>query len=204
MDDPRFKAAVVGTARLIGYDLRHLMRVVYQEQCLKWINDLDPRSLDVLEISAGQTWRDIPFRCYTEMNYPKYDICSDLLNRQFDLIIADQVFEHLLWPYRAGRNVYAMVKPGGYFLIMTPFLVRVHDVPIDCSRWTETGMRYFLAECGFCLDDIRTGAWGNRAAVKQNFLTWARVGWRRRFPNEPAFPLSVWAMARKPLAERVP
>ncbi|MEE3502312.1 methyltransferase domain-containing protein [Acidiphilium acidophilum] len=134
------------------------------------------------------------------MNYPAYDICNDRLDRQFDLVIADQVFEHLLWPYRAGRHVFDMVKPGGHFMVMTPFLIRIHDVPVDCSRWTETGIRYFLAECGFELETVRTGAWGNRDALKANLVSWARVGWRKQFPNEPAYPQSIWALARKPLA----
>lgn len=201
--DDGFKDALVQFSKILGYDVRHLVRVVYQQECSKWINELGPSSLDVLEISAGQTWREVPFKSYTEMNYPAYDICTDRLEQQFDLVIADQVFEHLLWPYRAGRNVFAMLKPGGHFLIMTPFLVRIHEVPMDCSRWTQTGMRYFLAECGFDLSNIRTGGWGNEAALKANLHTWARVGWRRRFPNEPAFPLSIWAMARKSPAENL-
>ncbi|HQT90243.1 MAG TPA: methyltransferase domain-containing protein [Acidiphilium sp.] len=194
------KTIVSGVARAIGYDLRHLIRVIYQDECLRWINELRPQSLDVLEISAGAAWRDIPFKSFTEMNYPDYDICKDKLDRQFDLVIADQVFEHLLWPYRAGRNVFDMVKPGGYFMVMTPFMIRIHDVPVDCSRWTETGMRYFLAECVFELETIKTGAWGNRDSLKANLVTWARVGWRKSFPNELAYPQSIWAMARKPLA----
>jgi hypothetical protein len=93
-----------------------------------------------------------------------------------------------------------MLKPGGHFMVMTPFLVRILEVPVDCSRWTETGMKHFFAECGFALDDIRTGAWGNRAAAKANLVSWARVGWRRQFPNEPAYPRSIWALARKAAA----
>ena len=70
------------------------------------------------------------------------------LDDTFDLIIAEQVFEHLLWPYRAARNVHRMLRPGGSFLITTPFLVKIHPVPNDCSRWTETGMKHLLAEAG--------------------------------------------------------
>lgn len=198
--DPGFKRFISGLARAVGYDLRHLIRVVYQDECTRWINELGPGQLDVLEVSAGDAWRSLTFKSFAEMNYPAYDICNDKIDRQFDLVIADQVFEHLLWPYRAGRNVFDMVKPGGYFLIMTPFMIRIHDVPVDCTRWTEVGIRYFLAECGFDLDTIKTGAWGNRSALKANLVTWARVGWRRNFPNEPAYPQSIWAMARKPLA----
>ena len=91
-----------------------------------------------------------------------------------------------------------MLRAGGYFLVSTPFLVRIHDYPVDCTRWTEIGLKYFLAECGFALDGIQTGSWGNRACVKANFGGWVR--YRRRLhnlKNEPDVPYHVWALARK-------
>ena len=33
--------------------------------------------------------------------------------------------------------------------MIVPFLIRVHNVPIDCSRWTEDGLKFHLEECGF-------------------------------------------------------
>ena len=54
----------------------------------------------VMEISAGPQWvREFNFRFFTDMKYPEYDICAQTLDRQFDLIIADQIFEHLKRPY---------------------------------------------------------------------------------------------------------
>jgi len=114
------------------------------------------------------------------------------------LIIAEQVFEHLLWPYRAGKNIYKMLNSKGYFLITTPFLIRIHDYPTDCSRWTETGLKYLLAECGFNLESIQTGAWGNRACVVANFARWEVYNPSlHSLENEPDFFLSVWAIAQK-------
>ena len=158
---------------------------------------MSPEKLDVLEISAGNVWQPLGFKSFTEANFPEFDVCSMVLPNQFDLVIADQVFEHLLWPYRAGKNVYEMTKPGGYFLVTTPFLIKLHQVPVDCSRWTELGLKQLLAECGFPIEGIRTGSWGNRACVKANFDTWARRGWFKSLANEPDFPVSVWAIAKK-------
>ena len=108
------------------------------------------------------------------------------------------MFEHLLWPYRAGRNLRHLLRPGGHVLLMTPFLMRIHSGPHDCSRWTETGMRHLLAECDFPLDDIRSWSWGNRTVVRSMLETWPRMGWKRRMPNQPLFPIMVWTLARKP------
>jgi SAM-dependent methyltransferase len=174
----------------------HWARTVMYRECFKLLRELGPANLDVLEISAGTTWKALGFQSFTEANFPEFDVCSMTLPSRFDLIIADQVFEHLLWPYRAGRNVHSMLKPGGYFLVSTPFLIKVHESPVDCSRWTELGLKHLLAECGFPLEGIRTGSWGNRACVRANFRRWARKGFRS-LANEPEFPVAVWALAKK-------
>ncbi|MBV5311516.1 class I SAM-dependent methyltransferase [Chromatium okenii] len=181
----------------IGYDYRHWTRPVMYDACTKLLVEIGAESLDVLEISAGQYWKTLPFRSFSEMNYPEYDICRDTLKKNFDLIIADQVFEHLLRPYQAAQNVYSMLNPNGYFLISTPFLIKYHPIPNDCTRWTETGLRYFLAEAGFPIDEIVTGSWGNRSCVKANFNHWARRGWFGSLKNEQEFPVTVWALAKK-------
>ncbi len=178
--------------------LGHWVRIVMDRETLKLVQTIQPGQLSVLEIS-GDVWRHREqFKTYRAVHYPEFDICASTLSEQFDLIIAEQVFEHVQWPYRAGKHVHQMLRPGGHFLITTPFLIRIHEGPQDCSRWTETGIRYFLAECGFDLERIQTGSWGNRACVRANFSRWAR--YRRglhSLRNEPDFPVSVWAFAQK-------
>lgn len=185
--------------KMVGYDPLHLTRPVMYRECEALIRKLGPERLDALEISAGKFFSTLGFKLFQTADYPEFDVCKDVLDRQFDIVIADQVWEHLLYPYRATRNVLAMLRPGGHFLVTTPFLIRVHAVPHDCTRWTETGMRYFLTECGFEEASIVTGSWGNRSAVKANLNRWARAGWRNTRLNEPDFPIVVWALARKPL-----
>jgi SAM-dependent methyltransferase len=173
-------------------------RVVMNQETRKLIDNLGPSSLKVLEISGNAWNKRMDFKDYKSLQYPEFDITTSTLNERFDLIIAEQVFEHLLWPYRAGKNVYTMLNPGGNFLITTPFLVKIHNAPVDCSRWTETGLKYFLAECGFDLNSIQTASWGNRACVKANLFRWWE--YRKHFHslhNEPDFPVIVWALANR-------
>ena len=119
------------------------------------------------------------FGRYNSVDYPGFDIYKDRLDREFDLIIVDQVFEHLLWPYRAARNVHAMLKTGGRLVSTTPFPVPI-GAPGDCSRWTELGMKHLLAEAGFELEKITTGSWGNLACVRANLVhLGVATGWRR-------------------------
>jgi SAM-dependent methyltransferase len=190
--------SVIKSLVTLGANEEQWSRIVMNRETQEMINSLQPSTLEVLEIS-GKRWDEwVTFKDHKSVYYPEFDISEAALEETFDLIIAEQVFEHLLWPYRAGKNVHKMLNSGGHFLVTTPFLIRIHNHPVDCSRWTETGIKYFLAECGFDLERIRTGSWGNRACVRANFSRWWE--YRRLFHslrNEPEFPVVVWALAQK-------
>jgi hypothetical protein len=167
------------------------------------ISTLPISEMDVLEIS-GNKWAETGFKSFQSRDYPDYDVCEKPLFETFNLIIAEQVFEHLLWPHRAAKNIYAMLKPNGYFLVSTPFIQKIHNYPVDCSRWSEIGMKYLLADSGFTLEDIQTWSWGNRAVAKANLNLRTLWEFPRYNPilhwklkNEPLFPVQVWALARR-------
>ena len=173
-------------------------RVVMDRETTRAIEALGPARLKVLEIS-GVDWKSrCKFREYKSISFPEFDICNSRLDEQFDLVIAEQVWEHLQFPFRAARNVHGMLALGGYFLVTTPFLLKVHHVPVDCSRWTELGLRNMLAESGFPLENISTGSWGNRACLTANLNRWVPYRpWLHSLRNEPDFPVHVWALAQK-------
>jgi SAM-dependent methyltransferase len=197
---PQLKARLRAVLHGVGYDTADWMRIIMYLRCFAFLRSLHPERLDVLEISGGPQWtREFTFRSHTVTSFPEFDICSQTLAERFDVIIADQVFEHLKWPYRAGRNVLEMLKPGGHFIITVPFLVRVHKSPVDCSRWTEEGLSCFLQECGFNAGAISTDSWGNRACLKANLTAWRKRG-LGSLANEPEYPLVVWAFAQKSAA----
>ena len=193
-----WRSRIMAVLRLLGFRDEQWVRVVMNRETLKLVEAIQPAQLDVLEIS-GSLWKNrCPFKSYTQYFYPAFDMCADRSERQFDLIVAEQVFEHLLWPYRAVRNVHEMLRPGGYFLVTVPFLIRMHGYPTDCSRWTETGLKHLLAECGFDLETIVTNSWGNASCVKSNLWIWQRYHpLLHSLRNERDFPVNVWALARK-------
>ena len=125
----------------------------------------------------------------------------DVATLAYRLSVSESTIEKLVRTAKIpkARNVFGMLVPGGRFLVTTPFLLRVHDSPVDCSRWTETGLRYLLAEAGFGLDDTKTGSWGNRACVISNLGRWTRYRrWLHSLDNEPDYPVVVWALAKRP------
>lgn len=183
----------------------HWNRIVLNRETRKLVEALDYKNMVAFEIS-GSLWYHFPFKAYGNFFYPQFDICDKpILVRDgnsakgFDIVIAEQVFEHLKYPYRAVKNIYTMVNPGGYFLMTTPFMIRVHGCPEDYCRWTEDGLRYLLHEGGFPLEDIKTGSWGNRDCVRENLHDWPFYDPdNHSLENEPDFPISVWALAKKP------
>ena len=131
----------------------------------KLFENINYQQQNCLEIS-GRNWSDFGFLSYQSVIFPEYNICDSTLTEHFDLIIAEQVFKHLLYPYQAAKNVLSMLKPKGYFLIS---VLKIHDYPTDCTRWSEIGLKHFLHECGFPLENIQTGSWGNRECILANF-----------------------------------
>lgn len=184
--------------RLLGFKEVQWARVVMNREVKKFIESLDYKVMECLEI-GGRNWEGFGFLSYRSVDYPEYDVCSGtVVGQTFDIIIAEQVFEHVLWPYRGVRNVWQMLKPGGVFVISTPFLLKIHGAPQDCSRWTELGLKHLLAEGGFPLENITTGSWGNRACVRSNFRSWVKYNpWLHSLHNESEFPVVVWGFARK-------
>jgi SAM-dependent methyltransferase len=196
---PSLKSFLRGILNSIGYDTTDWVRVVMYRRCFAFVQGLQPGRLDVLEVSAGPHWRRaFAFKSYIGTDYPGYDICAEVLPGRYDLIIADQVFEHLRWPARAARHAFETLRPGGHLIVTVPFLLRVHKSPIDCSRWTEDGLSYLLQEAGFTPEMIYTDSWGNRACLKANLTRWRKRGFFGSLRNEPEFPVMVWAFARKP------
>lgn len=182
-----------------------LNRVIMQRSTRRWLNELDLAAMQAAEISGG-TGARFEFGSYKQFRYPKHDICAgpfaDADGRvlKFDIILANQVWEHLDRPYAATRNIRKMLRKGGYFWVAVPFFVPYHGAPVDCSRWSARGLKNLLTEAGFPPDKIRAKQWGNRQAALRNL--------EDEFPpvhdpdkddltNDPGFPICAWALAQK-------
>ncbi len=183
---------------LLGRSTPHWARVVQIDATEKFVKKLPAQKMDSLEIS-GSRWKRYPFRSYSSVFYPEYDFCDESSEiSSWDIVFAEHVLEHLLAPWKAVRNAYQMLRPGGWFIVATPFLVRVHNAPIDCSRWTATGLKYLLEEGGFHSRNIKTGSWGNRACVIANLERWVKYKpLLHSLDNDPRYPVVVWAFAMK-------
>lgn len=160
--------------------------------------------MDAAEIS-GKLGTAYQFRSYRQFWFPEWDICKpdwrdeDGTPMQFDIILSDQVWEHLDYPWRATRNVYNMLREGGWFYVCVPFYLKYHGAPHDCTRWTARGLHFLLEDCGFDSARITTGQWGNReCALADMGRGWAVYdGQKNSLENDPNFPVVSWAWAQK-------
>lgn len=181
-----------------------LNRVVMQKETRDWIISLGPERLDVAELS-GRWGEKFGFRSYRALQFRKFDPCQGpLLDEagkvvRFDLIMANQVWEHVERPHAATRNIYRMLRSGGWFWLAVPFFAPYHAVPVDCSRWTARGLKNLLIEAGFDEGRIQSHQWGNRHVAQRNL----EVPWPPDLrddddlTNDPDFPVVSWAMAQK-------
>jgi SAM-dependent methyltransferase len=155
---------------------------------------LDPSGLNVAEIS-GRRRSAYPWASYPRLAYPEFDLCdSPATHGHYDLVICEQVLEHVENPVTAVDTLKALCAPSGMLLVSTPFLIRIHNYPTDFWRFTPDGLRKLLECRGLHVEGVRS--WGNRAVVRANFRVWALYWPWRSLKNEPDLPVVVWALAR--------
>jgi len=70
-------------------------------------------------------------------------------NNYFDSIFSSEVFEHIFNLDEIIKELYRVIKPGGYMLITLPFVWEEHEAPYDFARYTQFGIRYLLKKGGF-------------------------------------------------------
>ena len=178
----------------------HWQRVVLNRAVHEHLLALAPSRCDAAEIS-GDARGGLGWRSFTSLNHPAFDVCAPTGDEgTFDVVICEQVIEHVIDPFLAVRTLRALTRPGGHVVVSTPFLVRVHELPAyamrDYWRFTPHGMRQLLETAGFEVREI--GAWGNRRCVAGNFDRWpAHRPWLS-LGNEPELPVQVWGFARNP------
>jgi SAM-dependent methyltransferase len=178
----------------------HWQRVAMNQAVDAYIASLGPSERTAAEIS-GDTHAKRAWKSYTSLNYPEFDLCADLdEERQFDVVICEQVLEHVVDPCGAAANLRRLCSPGGHVIVSTPFLVKVHELPIyamhDYWRFTPRGLRTLLERVG--LEVETSGSWGNRECVVGNFSRWSAFKPWHSLRNEPDLPVQVWAFARNP------
>lgn len=89
-----------------------------------------------------------------------------------DLVISENILEHLEYPERAVAEIHRVLKTGGSIFIVTPFMLGFHSSPDDFYRWTLTGMKLLLKD--FTILDLGVYA-GPTAALVAMLREWFAI-----------------------------
>ena len=96
-------------------------------------------------------------------NIPFCDNC-------FDLVLAAQVIEHTINPWKFCLELQRVTKLGGLLQIEAPQNYPYHAQPYDFFRFTYTGMRSLFAECEVVKTAITEGNAAMVAVSISNYL----------------------------------
>lgn len=178
-------------------------RVTMNREIVRHLESLGPERLSAAEISGnGQAERG--WKQFRSLDYPDFDLCAPItVDERFDVVICEQVLEHVVDPFLAARHLFELCRPGGHAVVSTPFLIKQHELPLygmfDYWRFTPRGLRLLLEQAGFVVDEV--SSWGNRLGVIGNLDRWS--GHRPWLPltNRRDLAVVVWAFCRRPVDE---
>jgi SAM-dependent methyltransferase len=178
----------------------HWTRIVLNRAVDARIGELNPADCSAVEIS-GENHADRPWREYSSLSFPDFDLCAPLVEeRRFDVVICEQVLEHVPDPWTAAANLNGLCAPGGLVVVSTPFLVKLHELPQyamhDYWRFTPRGLRVLLEAADLEVETV--DSWGNRQCVVGNLRSWSAYRRWHSLHAEEDVPVQVWAFARAP------
>jgi SAM-dependent methyltransferase len=141
----------------------------------------------------------------TDANYPQANILDlPFADNTFDVVISDQVFEHIEGnPERAAEECRRVLKPGGIAVHTTVFGYPLHGSPNDYWRYSPDALRWLHRSFGTI---IACDGWGNRAAwlahmFKLQFLPVPQARWHPAHwvatARNPEWMIMTWIVARK-------
>jgi SAM-dependent methyltransferase len=66
-----------------------------------------------------------------------------------DVVLCNQVLEHVIDPGKSVSEIFRILKPGGRFLGSVPHVSPIHLEPYDFRRYTAIGVEQLLRQAGF-------------------------------------------------------
>lgn len=101
--------------------------------------------------------------------YPEYNAedLSVVQSESIDILVADQVLEHVERPWLASEAFHRVLKPGGIAIVATPGLYPIHPSPLDCWRIMPDGYRVLFPESKW--KTILFDTWGSAERIAYEF-----------------------------------
>ena len=197
--------------RALGWPDRgpDLLRYSMYRRLLPLLGDLSagtPVPGRVLGISGGGYLAE-PFEArgceIVVTKYPEVDWHElPFADASFDVVLSDQVLEHVVDPFRCIAEARRVLRPGGLQIHTTCLINPIHGAPDDYWRFTPEGLRRLFAT----EKHLEVGGWGNPLApliwffpslmfrptpvARRNPLHWLAT-W-----NNERWPVVTWYVGR--------
>jgi len=171
--------------------------------------------LKVALISGSLEEPELKLISYKDLDILDFDVVSNFYNldddweisqfyrdkkSQYDLVICNQVFEHIFSPSQGIKNIHYITKPNAYVWISVPTINCIHGEPHFYSAGYHP--RYLNRLCEEAdFEVLHVGAWGNRKylayAVQGCWLTHnqLKIGFRSKL--DLAYPYFAIKDGRK-------
>jgi len=141
----------------------------------------------------------------TYLPYPAHDlhtIADSAPKNEFDFFIFNQTLEHLYNPFLAVKNIYEIVKPGGWVFTSVPTLNIPHMTPVHFNGFTPMGLAMLFKTAGF--EVIELGQWGNLDYINKLWRSHSWPGYYElqrngEVSNEERNVCQCWILVRKPV-----
>ena len=140
----------------------------------------------------------------TFISYPPYDLhsVSNDFKDEFDFFLFNQTIEHLYNPFEAIKQIYEIIKPGGYVFTSVPTMNIPHMTPIHFNGYTPMGLAMLFKTANF--EIIEIGQWGNFDYIQKLWAThefsdscYNKLNNNNVVTNEERNVCQCWILARK-------
>ncbi|MCA8962953.1 MAG: class I SAM-dependent methyltransferase, partial [Planctomycetes bacterium] len=182
----------------------------------------------VVDLGSGNDRRHPRFLNVDLLPYPEVDVVCEgdrlpFANDSIDVVVCIVVLEHVPNSRTVIREVTRVLRPGGRFYAVVPFLQPFHAAPHDYRRWTLPGLGEDLEELMVHEHGVYGGpasamAWwlGESLAFALSFGSSRLRGWLSlplqalfspikwldvvavHHPDAHRLASSIWVEARKP------
>ncbi|MBC8506419.1 MAG: class I SAM-dependent methyltransferase [Anaerolineales bacterium] len=147
-----------------GPDIGTPWRQANWEFLADWLKAQDPECL-ILDVGAGrgdflEALKGKNFVALDVYPYPEIDIVCDLTKtnpfrpESFDAALVLNVLEHVFDSQGLFKSVAEILKPGGKLLLAIPFMVKMHQIPLDYFRYTHFALEQLGKDNGLEIERL--------------------------------------------------
>ena len=124
-----------------------------------------PADAIILDVGAGrgdfaELFENHHYLALDIYPYPEVDLACDLAQvnpfkpGSFDAILLMNVLEHVYEPVVLLQQLAQLLKPGGLLVVAVPFMVKMHQLPVDFNRYTQFSLQRMADDLGMAVEHL--------------------------------------------------